>query len=171
MDLVLNICDDYVLDNVWARLVPLNDPLADHFSQSFLANVSAIALRPQSAWPRDYVPRQLASLLVITLVGIHFLYFVFAGLSFRYIFNHEMMRHPRFLKNQIKNEIQSSLKAFPVMTLLTLPWFQAEVMGYSRLYDDVSEYGWLYFAVSIPLCVYFHRPWLTLKRLQLLGIH
>ncbi|KAG8213033.1 C5-sterol desaturase [Butyriboletus roseoflavus] len=156
MDLVLHVCDEYVLDSVWARLVPLNDPLADHHPHSFLAaNASTMALRPQSAWPRDHVPRQLLSLIMVTLIGIHILYFIFAGLSFRFIFNHDMMRHPRFLKNQIKFEIISSLKAFPVMTLLTLPWFQAEVMGYSRLYDDVSEYGWLYLVLSVPFFFVF----------------
>ena len=104
-----------------------------------------------SAWPRDYVPRQLVSLTVITLIGIHILYFVFASLSYYLIFNHEMMKHPRFLKNQVKLEIQASLRAFPGMMLLTLPWFQAEVMGYSRLYDDVNTYGWGYLFFSIVL--------------------
>lgn len=51
-----------------------------------------------SAWPRDYIPRQLLSLSVITLVGIHVLYFVFAALSYYFIFDHDMMKHPRFLK-------------------------------------------------------------------------
>jgi len=60
-----------------------------------------------------------------------------------------MMKHPRYLKNQVKMEIRHSLSSFPGMTLLTIPWFQAEVMGYSMLYDDVAEYGWLYFAFSI----------------------
>jgi hypothetical protein len=86
-------------------------------------------------------------------MGIHFLYFLFAWLSYKFIFNHEMMRHPRFLENQVKQEIQCSLRAFPAMTLLTLPWFQAEVMGYSKLYDNVEEYGWTYLALSVPLSV------------------
>ncbi len=64
-----------------------------------------------------------------------------------------MMRHPRFLKNQVKLEIQTSLKAFPVMTLLTLPWFQAEVMGYSKLYDGADTYGYFYLFASVILCV------------------
>jgi len=108
-----------------------------------------------SAWPRDYVPRQLISLLVLTLVGIHALYFIFGWLSYKYIFNHEMMKHPRFLKGQVKMEIRHSLKAFPTMTLLTLPWFQGEVMGYSKLYDNVDEYGWAYFAFSIAWFLVF----------------
>lgn len=104
-----------------------------------------------SAWPRDYIPRQLISLTAFTLVGIHVLYFLFAWLSFRYIFNHEMMKHPKFLKNQIKREIMCSLKAFPGMTLLTIPWFLGEVRGYSKMYENVDEYGWGYFFFSIFL--------------------
>jgi lathosterol oxidase len=91
------------------------------------------------------------SLCVLTLIGIHALYFLFAGFSYVFIFNHEMMRHPRFLKNQVKLEIQTSLRAFPVMMLLTLPWFQAEVRGYSRMYDGLDTYGYFYLIASVPL--------------------
>lgn len=101
-----------------------------------------------SAWPRDYIPRQLVSLTVLTYIGIHILYFLFASLSYYLIFNHDMMRHPRFLKNQVRLEIESSLRAFPGMIALTLPWFQAEVMGYSMLYNDVGKYGWGYMLFS-----------------------
>jgi len=101
-----------------------------------------------SAWPRTYIPRQLLSLSIVTLIGIHVLYFLFAGLSYYFIFNHKMMKHPRFLKNQIRKEILCSLKAFPGMTLLTLPFFQAEVMGYTKLYDDPNKYGYGYIVFS-----------------------
>ena len=104
-----------------------------------------------SAWPRTYIPRQLLSLSIVTLIGIHVLYFLFAGLSYYFIFDHEMMKHPRFLKNQIRGEILCSLKAFPGMTLLTLPFFQSEVMGYSKLYDDPMKYGYGYMVFSVFL--------------------
>ncbi|KAG2347713.1 C5-sterol desaturase [Suillus weaverae] len=157
MDLVLHLADDYLLDKVWARLLPLNDQLGhlSYDSLSTSANFTSITDLHQSAWPRDYIPRQVVSLSVITLLGIHCLYFLFAWLSYKFIFNHEMMRHPRFLENQVKQEIQCSLRAFPTMTLLTLPWFQAEVMGYSKLYDNVEEYGWAYFALSVPFFLLF----------------
>ena len=129
MDLVLRICDDYFLDKIWASLIPLSVP-------------------------REYVPRQLISLCVITLIGIHVLYFLFAWISYKFIFNHEMMKHPRFLKDQVKLEIQSSLRSFPGMMLLTLPWFQAEVMGYSKMYDGLDTYGYFYLVASVPLYVY-----------------
>ena len=136
MDLVLRICDDFFLDEIWSRLTPFK-------------------------LQRECIPRQLISLCVITLIGIHVLYFLFAWISYRFIFNHEMMKHPRFLKDQVKLEIQASLRSFPGMMLLTLPWFQAEVMGYSKMYDGLDTYGYFYLLASVPLCVFFshfHMP-------------
>ncbi|KAG8723918.1 c-5 sterol desaturase [Ceratobasidium sp. 428] len=121
---------------------------------SWLTSLASPAATP-SAWPRDYIPRQLLSLSVITLIGIHVLYFVFAALSYYLIFDHDMMKHPRFLKNQVKLEIQCALQAFPGMTLLTLPWFLGEVRGYSQLYDNVDEYGWAYLFLSVPFFLVF----------------
>jgi lathosterol oxidase len=148
-----------VVDSKWSQIIsflphpPLPPNILSPSITSCPATFSLEPLRLLSAWPRDYVPRQLLSLSVLTLVGVILLYFFIAGLSYTFIFNHEMMKHPRFLKNQIKMEIHSSLRAFPGMTLLTLPWFQAEVMGYSKLYDDVEQYGWWYLVASVPLCV------------------
>ena len=172
MDLVLQVCDDLFLDKVWAKLVPASAFTTLSVSSPFSNNsfglpvasflppppiraeeLSALysSVDPLSAWPRDYIPRQLVSLTVITLIGIHVLYFLFAWISYRFVFNHEMMKHPRFLKNQVKQELQTSLRSFPGMILLTLPWFQAEVMGYSKLYDGLDTYGYFYLFASIPL--------------------
>ncbi|KAF8972110.1 fatty acid hydroxylase [Flammula alnicola] len=153
--------------STWSQIVSHlpHPPLSHHELASLYSNAQSLPL--VSAWPRDYIPRQVASLSVITLVGIHILYFLFASLSFKYLFNHDMMRHPRFLENQVRLEIQTSLQAFPVMTLLTLPWFQAEVMGYSKLYDGLDTYGYFYLFASVPLyllftdyCIYWVHRWL-----------
>jgi Delta7-sterol 5-desaturase len=180
MDFVLETCDNLFLDSVYARLLPasvflssltFNDssftPLAPTYSAwsqlislvphpplpDDLLSVSSLSLtlKSTSAWPRDYIPRQLLSLSLVTLIGVHLLYFIFSGFSYAFIFNHEMMKHPRFLKNQVRQEIICSLNAFPLMTLLTLPWFEGEVLGYSKLYNNVGDYGWGYLLFSIPL--------------------
>jgi hypothetical protein len=138
MDLVLRTCDDYFFDEIWSRLIP---------------------------FPREYIPRQLISLCLITLIGIHVLYFLFAWISYRFIFNHEMMEHPKFIKDQVKLEIQTSLRTFPAITLLTIPWFQAEVMGYSKMYDGLNTYGYFYLFSSALLFVifsHFHMPQMTI---------
>ncbi|KAF4613585.1 hypothetical protein D9613_007644 [Agrocybe pediades] len=184
MDLVLELADQYVLDDLYARLLPLSafahtnatsklypiasasstlsriishipHPPLSHKELASIYTNSSLSIPQVSAWPRDYIPRQLLSLSVFTLIGIHLLYFVFAGLSYKFIFNHDMMRHPRFLKNQVRLEIQTSLKAFPVMTLLTLPWFLAEVRGYSMMYDGLDTYGYWYLVASVPLYLLF----------------
>ncbi|KAJ7283935.1 fatty acid hydroxylase [Mycena rebaudengoi] len=187
MDFVLDIADTYLLDSVYSKLIPIESlsprnasaPLPSQWSKivSLLPRPSIVSdgaeylslaqPLPLSAWPRDYIPRQLLSLFVITLIGIAILYFLFAGLSYRYIFNHDMKRHPRFLKDQIKLEIQSSLRAFPGITVLTLPWFLAEVRGHSRLYDGLDTYGYTYLVLSVPLyllftdyCIYWIHRWL-----------
>ncbi|KAG6848264.1 hypothetical protein H0H93_001761 [Arthromyces matolae] len=174
MDLVLHIADELVFDKFWAAAVPLSafqssfnatlgtskwSQIIAHLPHPSIPAEDLAALSnsiPQiSAWPRDYVPRQLVSLCVLTLIGIHVLYFLFAWLSYTFIFNHEMMRHPRFLKNQVRLEIETSLRAFPGMMILTLPWFQAEVMGYSKLYDGLDTYGYFYLVASVPLYLLF----------------
>lgn len=50
-----------------------------------------------------------------------------------------MMKHPRFLKNQVRQEIEMSLKGFWVLDLLTLPWFLGEVRGFSKMYEGVEN--------------------------------
>ncbi|KII89105.1 hypothetical protein PLICRDRAFT_40744 [Plicaturopsis crispa FD-325 SS-3] len=180
MDLVLHIADDLFLDRVWVHLVPLSAFSSTLASpQSAGVNISDFVIAPGkwsqivsslphpalptkfassalvSAWPRDYIPRQIASLFTLTWAGIIVLYFLSAGFSYQCLFNHDMMRHPRFLKNQVKQEIQASLAAFPVMTLLHMPIFEAEVLGYSRLYDSVDERGWLYLLFTIPAFLFF----------------
>ncbi|EGN99163.1 hypothetical protein SERLA73DRAFT_137362 [Serpula lacrymans var. lacrymans S7.3] len=149
MDIILDISNEYFLDRVWANVLPR------HVSPYSNSSSIPLAVDPVSAWPRDHIGRQLISLVVLTLIGIHCLYFIFAGLSYQFIFNHDMMRHPRFLKNQVKLEIQTSLRSFPWMMLLTLPWFQAEVMGYSKLYNSIDDYGAAYFWLSIPCFLLF----------------
>ncbi|PWY98356.1 putative sterol delta 5,6-desaturase [Testicularia cyperi] len=119
------------------------------------ASVDWQALRHVSALPRDSIVRQTVSLFVLTYIGILVLYFTFAGLSFRYIFNKEMMKHPRFLRNQVRLEIESSMRAFLPLDLMTVPWFVLEVRGHSKLYENIADYGWAYAILSVPLFLVF----------------
>lgn len=150
MDLLLHIADEYLLDNVWARALPQATLNATE-PTAYWDTASNATCPTVSAWPREYMPRQLLSIFVLTFLGIHLLYFATAWASYKWIFNHDMMRHPRFLKNQVRLEIITSLKAFPGMILMTLPWFEAEVLGYSKLYDGLDTYGYFYLFASVPL--------------------
>lgn len=99
--------------------------------------------------------RQAISLYSITLVGILILYFGFASFSYFCFFNHEMKKHPRYIKNQVQKEIACSLKSFLPLDALTLPWFLAEVRGHSMLYDNISDYGLAYALFSVPFFLVF----------------
>lgn len=66
-----------------------------------------------------------------------------------------MMKHPRFLKNQVRLEIECSLRAFLPLDLMTVPWFVLEVRGHSKLYSNISDYGLWYAILSVPLFLVF----------------
>lgn len=72
------------------------------------------------------------------------------------LFDKRLFRHPRFLPNQIKLEINQGISAIPTITLLTIPFFLAEIRGWSKLYDFTSEspfYG--YTILQYPLFICF----------------
>ncbi|KAK1991028.1 fatty acid hydroxylase superfamily protein [Colletotrichum falcatum] len=160
MDVALEILDPLVLDKAYAYFVPApsvaspNATGAAAFASSSDWNSSATASSPLSygsAWPRDSILRQCISLLIITQIGASMLYWIFSALSYYLIFDRRLEYHPRFLKNQIRQEIISSMKAVPVIDVLTLPFFLAEVRGKSLLYSRVDEYGisWMVFSALL----------------------
>ncbi|XP_072169141.1 lathosterol oxidase-like [Diadema setosum] len=142
MDIVLNYLDEYLL--------------------------SRYNVYPES-WPEDYWLRQAITLFVVVNVGGAILYFLLAGLSYQFIYDHRLMQHPKFLKNQIQREILYTLKSIPFMGVLTVIMFMLEVKGYSQLYDSFSEskIGWLRlpweilsFLFFTDMCIYWIHRWL-----------
>jgi lathosterol oxidase len=67
------------------------------------------------------------------------LYLAVGGLSYVFVFDKTYLRHPKFLPNQVRLEIHTAMQSLPVMAVLTLPLFLAEVRGYSKLCDRASE--------------------------------
>ena len=79
---------------------------------SHLTSFSHSALRPtvetDTLAPRLRAhrwQRQLVSLLLITNVSSYLLYLTFATLSYLFMFDKELMRHPKILPNQIAKEM------------------------------------------------------------------
>lgn len=84
------------------------------------------------------------------------MYFVFAALSFYFVFDKRTLNHPKFIKNQIWLEIKSATKALPGIALCTAPIFWAEVRGYGKLYDASAEGpGMWYDILQFPLFLLF----------------
>jgi lathosterol oxidase len=89
-----------------------------------------------------------------------------SSLSYVFVFDKTTFKHPKFLKNQIRMEIRQAVDAMPVISILTVPFFLAEVRGYSKLYDELADepypyYNYLQFPLFLlftDFCIYFiHR--------------
>lgn len=157
MDVALELLDPLVFDKAYAWALPR--PSAAALSDSGLkvdSNSSLLIDAAEAQWPRDNVYRQMISILVVTQLGATLLYVFFSALSYYFIFDRRLEYHPRFLKNQVRQEIKSSLFAVPFINILTLPWFLAEVRGKSLLYADAGEYGYSWLLVSAILYVVFN---------------
>ncbi|GAA5896076.1 C-5 sterol desaturase [Sporobolomyces salmoneus] len=180
MDIPLQYFDEYVGDRLYSAL---DNPFSRYASStaatsatklsfdtsspsSLLSSIASYlgTLPSLSSLGRDSIVRQSISLYAITYVGILLLYFSVATLSYYLIFDHRMKLHPRYLKDQVRKEIMYSLDAFPVLDLLTLPWFVGDVRGWSMLYDTVEEgpFGkqggvlpWVYMAGSAAFFLWF----------------
>ncbi|TIB92933.1 lathosterol oxidase [Wallemia mellicola] len=155
MDVVLEICDDLFLDYTYAKAfpktplptcayAPIDAPSCTNGTASDILHYDQL-----SSLGRDSLIRQTISLSVLTYIGIHFLYFICAGLSYQFIYDKRVMRHPRFLKNQLRMEIDSSLSAFGPLTLMTVPWFIADVRDFCiywvhRIEHHPMFYKWLH---------------------------
>ncbi|CAG8438366.1 4789_t:CDS:2 [Ambispora gerdemannii] len=168
MDIFLEIADEYFFDNAYASILPL-PTLKSTTTIGNTSHVSSSLLLPaiSSTLPRDNIYRQLVSLFLMTLVFAYFFYFFFATLSYAFVFDHDLMQHPKYISNQISKEIRLSAMGFPLTTLVTVPWFLGEVKGYSRLYENIEDHGWFYAVFSIGFflfftdaCVYWIHRWL-----------
>ena len=157
MDVALELLDPLVFDKAYAWALPRPSAPGD-LSNGTYPDPSATLLgaAPESLWPRDNIYRQIISILIVTQLGATSLYFFFSTLSYYLIFDRRLEYHPRFLKNQVRQEIQSSLSAVPFINILTLPWFLAEVRGKSLLYADVSEHGYSWLLISAVLYMAFN---------------
>lgn len=157
MDLVLNFFDDNLGDSLYSN-IPLTTTsticsILSSTTSSLLSNKSCQNFLPSLPLARESILRQSLSLYLLTYVGILFLYFGFATLSYYTMFDHRMMTHPRFLPNQIKQEIKVSWDSFAPVSLMTLPWFLGDVRNKSMLYGTMKEgpggeglLGWAYMA-------------------------
>jgi lathosterol oxidase len=152
MDLILELADHYFLDEFYQSFTSILPSSASTFAAHHLLLRSALL-------------RQSISLLVLNAVAGIILYLILATASFYAIYDHNQMRHSKFLPNQIQREIQLSLISLPIMSFLMLPLFLWEIHGYARLYDSVEEYGWWYLLGTIPLylfftdmCIYWYVP-------------
>ncbi|KAI5300184.1 hypothetical protein KEM56_002667 [Ascosphaera pollenicola] len=204
MDVVLELFDTFACDYLYAKAFPLAAPRAPilaklanglnatdpaiastllHNGYVYTPSTQFLSFEPTewaylSAFPRDNAFRQAFTLFMITWIFGVIIYFIFATLSYLFIFDHSTFHHPKFLKNQVRLEIAQTMSAMPVMSALTVPFFLGEVRGHSKIYDALADapfpaYNLLQFPLFImftDFCIYWihrylHHP-LIYKRLH-----
>ncbi|KAF8457198.1 hypothetical protein BGX38DRAFT_1248622 [Terfezia claveryi] len=160
MDYVLSISDNLFFDYLYAKALPLqaeamgrtireNDPLSQYFG------VEPTQYAVLSLLERDDWRRQAFSLFLMTWIFGLVLYYIGATLSYIFIFDKRTFNHPKFLKNQIRQEIAQTNAALPVMAILTVPFFLTEVKGYSLLYSSTADVPMWYNFFQFPLFIAF----------------
>ncbi|KAL7626264.1 c-5 sterol desaturase [Parahypoxylon ruwenzoriense] len=173
MDVVLELTDTFITDYFYAWAFPAH-PTSPH-DIPHLANGTEQAFSPwkfesanpyfpiapskyayMSAWDRDNVYRQAITLFMVTWIFGFILYFVFATLSYIFVFDKQAMQHPKYLKNQMWLEIKQTNKSMPFMSALTTPFWLLEVRGYTKLYNTPAEGpGMLYEILQYPFFILF----------------
>jgi lathosterol oxidase len=107
---------------------------------------------------RNNTIRQCISLWLIAVVGVNLLYFILSTISYVFFFDKSLKKHPKYLPNQIWQEICMSVYSFPITAIVTVPWFLFEVKGYSKLYNDdpfKTTADSIYFFMSIIMFIMF----------------
>lgn len=127
----------------------------DLFLDPLDVNLLTPYVYPES-WPEESPLRQYITLFFMILFGAWLLYISCATISYFFIFDHRLMKHPQFLPNQIRREIICASKSAPLMAFPTAGIFLLEVRGYGKLYEGVSSVSdWLFCALSVPLYLMF----------------
>lgn len=137
----------------WAGKFQRKDEVYGHFPFLFEYDEYTNA----SFLSRSNLLREFMTISVVTIIFGWLLYFSVASLSYFFVFDKKIFNHPRYLKNQVSLEIWRATTAIPVMVLLTVPFFLAELNGFSKLYFSVNEStgGWTAIALQFPLFILF----------------
>eukprot|EP00743_Colponemidia_sp_Colp-15_P002097 GILK01002275.1.p1 GENE.GILK01002275.1~~GILK01002275.1.p1 ORF type:complete len:310 (+),score=27.99 GILK01002275.1:53-931(+) len=112
MDIALELLDPILLDPVYASFFPAPFTV------------------------REWWVRQSLSLFFIFTLGGILMYLSSAIFSYYTMFDHNIKKHPKYLKDQIFLEIQVAVSSIPLMAILTTPCILGEVRGYSRLHNE-----------------------------------
>ncbi|PGH13187.1 hypothetical protein AJ80_06433 [Polytolypa hystricis UAMH7299] len=182
MDIVLEVLDTFLFDYLYAAVLPTpasglisqvsnvlngnNSTLANGNGYAYSPSTKYFSLEPSkyaymSSLPRDNMYRQAITLYLMTWIFGLIIYFIFATLSYVFIFDKATFNHPKYLKNQIRLEIKQTMQAMPVMATITVPFFLTEVRGYGKMYDSFDDAPFpMYNYLQFPLFILFTDFWI-----------
>lgn len=106
-------------------------------------------------WSEDCLLRQGITMWFVLLVSAWIVYLTAATFGFYFMFDHSLMKHPKYLPDQVRKEITYAVVSLFFMSFPTLTCVLLEIRGYGKLYYSPGEYGWTYFFSSIFLFLLF----------------
>ncbi|MES1913390.1 MAG: hypothetical protein MHM6MM_005575 [Cercozoa sp. M6MM] len=157
MDLAIELADRYILNEALYSNLPTQltvPPQLLAFADQYLGKG---VISPTYGFEEGDFWRQVASVYIVYLVGGYLLYLSVAGLTYWYL---RVVKKEKFFGSEkvapnIKGEIWRAVTALPWMALYTLLMVMPSVRGYSRLYNNVSDYGVPYLLLSLVMFLLF----------------
>ena len=108
----------------------------------------------------DYSLQDFLSNLIIFMalaVPLFLLFWVYFKERFQ---NRRIQASRRNSSLSISNEVKNSITSLLVFTCVDTVIYLAQIKGYTRVYDNVSEYGWPYLVFSVVVIILFHDTYL-----------
>ena len=62
-------------------------------------------------------------------------------------------------KGLLRREIKNSLVALFILTVIDIAIYEAQLSGYTKIYTNVNDYGWLYLILSVVVMILLHDAW------------
>ncbi len=105
----------------------------------------------------------LGRVFFINFLFLSIRYIIFAGAAFLivWVWKKEYFYAFRIQKNfpekqKIINEIKYSFLTFCIFGIVGIGVFVASKMGYTKIYSEISQYGYAYFFLSIAIAILIH---------------
>ena len=105
----------------------------------------------------------LGKVYIINFLLLTIRYFIFSGFAYfifwiwkkdKFSFHRIQKKFPE--NDKIISEIKYSLSTFLIFAMVGVGIFSAKNLGYTYIYNDINQYGYLYFFFSILFTILFH---------------
>ncbi len=100
----------------------------------------------------------LTNTLIYGAVAIPF--FMLFWVWFKNKFKHRRIQEiQRSTSKNLRHEIKFSIATLLVFSYVDIALYFAQINGYTKIYKNISDYGWAYFVFSIVVMILLHDTW------------
>lgn len=104
--------------------------------------------------------------LILVLLGNLVRYFLFAGMAYLlfYVWKRKAWLYMKIqqkfpTQHDLRREIGYSLSTILIFAVFAMIIWYARSAGYTRMYTQVDQYGWVYWVFSLGLLIFIHDTW------------